>query len=97
MIYLCDTCVLIDYLRGKTKVQQKLEQDKGLGLGMSSITYFDGSRAISGERRAVRIGRTDTVCSTARIRVRDRSGNCRRRLERIARPAVGGEPPKKKR
>ena len=50
MIYLCDTCVLIDYLRGKTEVQQKLEQDKGLGLGMSSITYFDGSRAVSGEQ-----------------------------------------------
>ena len=41
MIYLCDTCVLIDYLRGKTEVQQKLEQDKGLGLGMSSITYME--------------------------------------------------------
>ena len=50
MIYLCDTCVLIDYLRGKTEVQQKLEQDKALGLGMSSITYFDGSRAVSGEQ-----------------------------------------------
>ena len=41
IIYLCDTCVLIDYLRGKTEVQQKLEQDKGLGLGMSSITYME--------------------------------------------------------
>ena len=41
IIYLCDTCVLIDYLRGKSEVQQKLEQDKGLGLGMSSITYME--------------------------------------------------------
>ena len=41
MIYLYDTCILIDYLRGKTEVQQKLEQDKGLGLGMSSITYME--------------------------------------------------------
>ena len=43
MIYLCDTCVLIDYLRGKTEVQQKLEQDEGLGLGLglSSITYME--------------------------------------------------------
>ncbi len=41
MIYLCDTCVLIDYLRGKNEVQQKLEQDKGFGLGMSSITYME--------------------------------------------------------
>ena len=38
MIYLCDTCVLIDYLRGKTEVQQKLEQDKGLGLGLPLYT-----------------------------------------------------------
>jgi len=38
MVYLCDTCVLIDYLRGKTEVQQRLEQDKKQGLGMSSIT-----------------------------------------------------------
>ena len=41
MIYLYDTCILIDYLRGKSEVQQKLEQDKGLGLGMSSITYME--------------------------------------------------------
>ncbi|UTY32409.1 hypothetical protein E4N75_13800 [Treponema putidum] len=38
MIYLCDTCVLIDYLRGKTEVQQKLQQDKGLGLGLPLYT-----------------------------------------------------------
>ena len=41
MIYLCDTCILIDYLRGKSEVQQKLEQDKELGLGISSITYME--------------------------------------------------------
>ncbi|WP_428771856.1 type II toxin-antitoxin system VapC family toxin [Treponema sp. HNW] len=41
MIYLCDTCVLIDYLRGKTAVQQKLAEDRGQGLGMSSITYME--------------------------------------------------------
>ena len=38
MIYLCDTCVLIDYLRGKTEVQQKLEQDKELELGLPLYT-----------------------------------------------------------
>lgn len=35
MIYLCDTCILIDYLRGKLEVQQKLQQDREQGLGMS--------------------------------------------------------------
>ena len=39
MIYLCDTCILIDYLRGKTEVQQKLLSDRKQGLGMSSVTY----------------------------------------------------------
>lgn len=41
MFYLCDTCVLIDYLRGKIEVQQKLEQDRDSGLGMSSVTYME--------------------------------------------------------
>lgn len=41
MIYLCDTCVLIDYLRGKTDVQQKLLADREHGLGMSSVTYME--------------------------------------------------------
>ncbi|UTC62840.1 type II toxin-antitoxin system VapC family toxin [Treponema sp. OMZ 787] len=41
MIYLCDTCILIDYLRGKLEVQQKLQQDREQGLGMSSVTYME--------------------------------------------------------
>ena len=41
MIYLCDTCILIDYLRGKTEVQQKLLSDRKQGLGMSSVTYME--------------------------------------------------------
>ena len=41
MIYICDTCVLIDYLRGKNEVRQKLQQDKERGLGMSSVTYME--------------------------------------------------------
>ena len=41
MLYLCDTCILIDYLRGKTGVQQKLKQDRKQGLGMSSVTYME--------------------------------------------------------
>lgn len=41
MCYLCDTCILIDYLRGKDEVQQKLENDRKQGLGMSSVTYME--------------------------------------------------------
>ena len=41
MLYLCDTCILIDYLKGKTEVQQKLAKDREQGLGMSSVTYME--------------------------------------------------------
>ena len=41
MLYLCDTCILIDYLRGKLEAQQKLQQDREQGLGMSSVTYME--------------------------------------------------------
>ena len=41
MIYLCDTCILIDYLRGKPEVQQKLLSDRKHSLGMSSVTYME--------------------------------------------------------
>ena len=41
MIYLCDTCILIDYLRGKPDVQKRLMADRQKGLGMSSVTYME--------------------------------------------------------
>lgn len=41
MLYLCDMCILIDYLRGKIEIQQKLKQDRKQGLGMSSVTYME--------------------------------------------------------
>ena len=41
MIYLCDSCILIDYLRGKEDVKQKLLNDRKQGLGMSSVTYME--------------------------------------------------------
>ena len=41
MIYLCDTCILIDYLRGKPDVQKRLMSDRQKGLGMSSVTYME--------------------------------------------------------
>ena len=41
MIYLCDTCILIDYLKGKAEIQQKLSNDREQGIGMSSITYME--------------------------------------------------------
>ncbi|MCR4821285.1 MAG: type II toxin-antitoxin system VapC family toxin [Treponema sp.] len=41
MLYLCDTCILIDYLKGKAEVQQKLTKDREQGLGMSSVTYME--------------------------------------------------------
>lgn len=40
MIYLCDTYVLIDYLKGKSEVLQKLNTDRLQGLGMSAVTYM---------------------------------------------------------
>ncbi len=41
MKYLCDTCILIDYLRGDTNTQQILSSDRTQGLGMSIITYME--------------------------------------------------------
>ena len=41
MEYLCDTCILIDYLRGKSDAQERLSADREKGLGMSSITYME--------------------------------------------------------
>ena len=41
MIYLCDSCILIDYLRGKDDVKNKLLTDRKQGLGMSSVTYME--------------------------------------------------------
>ena len=41
MKYICDTCVLIDYLRGKQEVKDKLLSDIGYGLAMSSVTYME--------------------------------------------------------
>ena len=41
MLYLCDTCILIDYLRGKAEIKNKLEKDREQGLGMSSVTYME--------------------------------------------------------
>ena len=41
MLYLCDTCILIDYLKGKVDIQQKLSKDRTEGLGMSSVTYME--------------------------------------------------------
>lgn len=41
MVYLCDTCILIDFLRGKTEIKDKLSKDREFGLGMSSVTYME--------------------------------------------------------
>ena len=41
MSYLCDTCILIDYLRGDQSIQQKLSFDIKVGLFMSSVTDMD--------------------------------------------------------
>ncbi len=41
MKYLCDTCILIDYLRGKEEIKNALSKDRADGLGMSSITYME--------------------------------------------------------
>lgn len=41
MLYLCDTCILIDYLRGKEEAKDQLSADRTKGLGMSAITYME--------------------------------------------------------
>ncbi len=41
MKYLCDTCILIDYLRGKEEAKKRLSADKDKGLGMSAITHME--------------------------------------------------------
>ena len=41
MLYICDTCILIDYLKGITKIQAKLSKDRVQGLGMSAVTYME--------------------------------------------------------
>ena len=41
MEYLCDTCILIDYLRGKQEAYNRLSTDRRKGLGMSSVTYME--------------------------------------------------------
>lgn len=41
MLYLCDSCVLIDYLRGDHTTHDILNADRALGLGMSSITLME--------------------------------------------------------
>ena len=41
MLYLCDTCILIDYLRGNEVIRQKLSIDRKQCLGMSAVTYME--------------------------------------------------------
>lgn len=41
MLYPCDTCILIDYLRGKEEARERLSADRTKGLGMSAITYME--------------------------------------------------------
>lgn len=41
MKYLCDTCILIDYLRGVASIKDKLETDKLENMAMSSVTLME--------------------------------------------------------
>lgn len=41
MKYLCDTCILIDYLRGKEETKKILDEQRIFGLGMSSVTFME--------------------------------------------------------
>ncbi len=41
MMYLCDTCILIDYLRGVVTIKDKLVVDRLENLGMSSVTMME--------------------------------------------------------
>ena len=41
MKYICDTCVLIDYLRGRQEIKERLAADLDSGIAMSSVTYME--------------------------------------------------------
>ena len=41
MLYLCDSCILIDYLRGDDATHDILNADRKLGLGMSAVTMME--------------------------------------------------------
>lgn len=41
MQYICDTCILIDYLRGNQNVRDVLSKDRFFGLSMSSVTDME--------------------------------------------------------
>jgi predicted nucleic acid-binding protein len=40
-MYLCDTCVLIEYLRGNIHIRNKLLHDKPSGLSLSTVTMME--------------------------------------------------------
>lgn len=41
MLYLCDSCILIDYLRGDDATHDILNADRKFGLGMSAVTMME--------------------------------------------------------
>lgn len=41
MNYLCDTCILIDYLRGREDIRSIFTEKRKNGMGMSSVTYME--------------------------------------------------------
>lgn len=41
MKYICDTCVLIDFLKGKENIKNTLKNDMADGLAMSTVTYME--------------------------------------------------------
>lgn len=41
MKFLCDTCILIDYLRGKEETKNFLNEERKFGLGMSAVTFME--------------------------------------------------------
>jgi predicted nucleic acid-binding protein len=40
-MYLCDTCVLIEYLRGNIHIRDKLLHDKPTGLALSTVIMME--------------------------------------------------------
>jgi predicted nucleic acid-binding protein len=41
LMYLCDTCILIEYLRGNVHIRDKLLHDKSSGISMSTVTMME--------------------------------------------------------
>ncbi|MDR0718449.1 MAG: type II toxin-antitoxin system VapC family toxin [Treponema sp.] len=58
MVYLCDTNILIEYLRGNTQIRDKLLIDKPGGLSISTISLMELLLGANNQNEIRRIKKT---------------------------------------